>query len=76
MDITTIVLGLGVLFVSITFYALIDIAKKEFGSMEMKAFWVFTTALIPFIGVVIYFLFGYKKGKQPNPAEDISPKNV
>lgn len=42
-----------------------DIAKKDFGAITTKAIWGFT-ALIPFIGCVIYLIFGYKKGKKPN----------
>ena len=31
----------------------------------MKALWAFVVALVPFIGVVVYFLFGFRKGKRP-----------
>ncbi len=44
-----------------TCIAIVDIARKDFGGIEKKAAWGFT-ALVPFIGVIIYFLFGYKKG--------------
>ncbi len=51
----------GVVFWLMTCIAIVDIARKDFGGIEKKAAWGFT-ALVPFIGVIIYFLFGYKKG--------------
>ena len=55
----------GIVFFLITCIALLDIARKDFGSIQMKALWAFVTALVPFIGVVVYFLFGFRKGKRP-----------
>ncbi|MBC2745211.1 MAG: PLDc_N domain-containing protein, partial [Desulfosarcina sp.] len=55
----------GVAFFLMTCMALLDIARKDFGSIEMKALWAFIVALVPFIGVVVYFLFGFRKGKRP-----------
>ena len=55
----------GVLFFLITCVAILDIARKDFGSIQMKALWAFVVAMVPFIGVVIYFLFGFRKGKRP-----------
>ena len=55
----------GVAFFLITCVALLDIARKDFGSIQMKALWAFVAALVPFIGVVVYFLFGFRRGKVP-----------
>lgn len=55
-----IVLG-GALFWILTCIAIVDVARKDFGGIEKKAIWGFV-ALVPFIGVVIYFLFGARKG--------------
>jgi heme/copper-type cytochrome/quinol oxidase subunit 2 len=55
----------GVVFFVITCVALLDIARKDFGSIQMKALWAFITALVPFVGVLVYFLFGFRKGKRP-----------
>jgi hypothetical protein len=52
---------LGLLFWLMTCWAVIDIARKDFGAIEKKAAWGFT-ALVPFIGVLIYLIFGFKKG--------------
>ena len=55
----------GVLFFLLTCVAILDIARKDFGSIQMKALWAFVVAMVPFIGVLIYFLFGFRKGKRP-----------
>ena len=61
MSSTQIILISGLLFWLMTCWAVIDIARKDFGRIEKKAAWGFT-ALEPFIGVLVYLLFGYRKG--------------
>jgi hypothetical protein len=58
---TQTIIVTGVAFWLLTCIAVVDVARKDFGGIEKKAAWGFT-ALVPFIGVIIYFLFGYKKG--------------
>lgn len=55
----------GVVFFLLTCVALLDIARKDFGGIQFKALWAFIVALVPFIGVAVYFLFGFRKGKRP-----------
>ncbi|MEE4604609.1 MAG: PLDc N-terminal domain-containing protein [Desulfobacteraceae bacterium] len=55
----------GILFFVLTCAAILDIARKDFGSIQMKALWGFLVAMVPFIGVLIYFIFGFRKGKRP-----------
>lgn len=55
----------GVVFFLLTCLAILDIARKDFGSIQMKALWGFLVAMVPFIGVVVYFLLGARKGKRP-----------
>ena len=55
----------GVVFFLMTCVALLDIARKDFGSIEMKALWAFIVALVPFIGVLVYLIIGRTKGKPP-----------
>jgi hypothetical protein len=55
----------GIVFFLITCVALLDIARKDFGSIQMKALWAFVVALVPFIGVLVYFLFGFRRGQRP-----------
>ena len=46
-----------------TCIAVIDIAYKDFGGIEKKALWGFV-AMVPFLGPLVYFLFGYRKGRR------------
>ncbi len=74
-------LGVGALFLVMTFIAILDIAAKDFGSMGKKLVWGFI-ALIPFIGCIAYFAFGFRKGKRPGAidnqnspyASDLTPR--
>ena len=61
-----IVIGTGIFFLLMTWWAVIDISKKDFGSIVTKAMWGFT-AMIPFLGPLIYFAIGYRKGKPVVP---------
>jgi hypothetical protein len=65
MDFHTIkiVLGLSVPFLLATLWAVIDAAQKEFGSLKEKVLWMIVAA-IPFIGFIIYLIFGFRKGKK------------
>lgn len=67
----------GVAFFLLTCLAILDIARKDFGSIQMKALWGFLVAMVPFIGVVIYFLIGARKGKRSaeGGAADAQPGN-
>lgn len=68
MDTTSItIIGIGVIFFILTCWAILDVARKDFGTIGKKAFWGFI-AFIPFIGFIIYFIFGYKKGIKPQNA--------
>jgi uncharacterized membrane protein YhaH (DUF805 family) len=66
-----IILG-GLLFWLLTCWAIIDIARKDFGRIEIKAVWAFA-ALVPFIGPIVYLTLGFRKGipksKLPPPKE-------
>ena len=61
MSSTQLIIAVGILFWLLTCVAVYDIARKDFGAIEKKAAWGFT-ALVPFIGPIIYFVFGMKKG--------------
>ena len=63
MEPFTIIIGTGIAFYILTCFAFIDIAGKDFGGIGKKALWGFI-AFIPFIGCVIYFVFGFRKGKK------------
>ncbi len=61
-----VIIGLGIFFWTLTCAAMIDIAKKDFGSIGIKALWGVLVFIMPFVGCVIYFIFGYRKGKRTN----------
>jgi len=61
---TLIVLILTVPFLLLTVWALVDVAQKDFSSMGRKVRWGLI-ASIPFIGGIIYFIFGFRKGRKP-----------
>lgn len=64
MSSAMIVILTGIVFFILTCLAILDIARKDFGSIQMKALWGFLVAMVPFIGVVVYFLIGARKGKR------------
>jgi hypothetical protein len=67
MDLRTIgvVILLAIPFFLMTVWAIVNAAQKDFGSIGKKAVWMMVTS-IPFIGFLIYLLFGFRKGKKPN----------
>ncbi|SLM31485.1 conserved hypothetical protein [Desulfamplus magnetovallimortis] len=66
MDHTTfIVAGLGLIFWLLTILAMMNVVLKDFGSVQKKAIWGIVS-LIPFVGWLIYFLFGAKRGIRKN----------
>jgi hypothetical protein len=58
-----IFLGLCVPFFMGTIWAIVDVAQKDFGTTGQKALWWIISS-VPFIGFIIYLLFGMRKGKK------------
>ncbi len=56
-----IIAGLFFLFFILTTWAIMNVAQKDFGSTGKKVFW-WIVASIPFIGFLIYLMFGFRKG--------------
>jgi len=50
-------------FFLLTIWSVINAAQKEFGSLKAKVLWMIIAA-IPFIGFIIYLIFGFRKGKK------------
>jgi uncharacterized membrane protein len=44
--------------------SIVDIVRKDFGTIGKKALWG-VIAMIPFVGWLIYLIFGFRKGKKP-----------
>lgn len=68
MEPTTLVIVTGLAFYMLTCLAFIDIAQKDFGSLAKKVAWGIV-AFIPFIGCLIYFAIGFRRGKRPGRAD-------
>jgi hypothetical protein len=60
---TAIFLGLCIPFFLATIWAIVDVAQKDFGTTGKKALW-WWIASIPFIGFLVYLIFGFRKGKK------------
>ncbi|MBW2411506.1 MAG: PLDc N-terminal domain-containing protein [Deltaproteobacteria bacterium] len=56
-------LALCVPFFLATIWAIVDVAQKDFCTTGKKALW-WIIASIPFLGFIIYLLFGIRKGKK------------
>jgi hypothetical protein len=59
----SVVIILSMPFVALTLWALVDASRREFDSLGRKVVWMMVAA-IPFVGFLIYFLFGRKQGKK------------
>jgi hypothetical protein len=59
-----VVLGLVAPFFLGTLWATVNAAQRDFGTLGKKALWLFIAA-IPFIGFIVYLIFGMRKGKMP-----------
>jgi len=66
LDIATVIvwIKISVVFYLLTILAVVDIVRKDFGTIGKKALWGII-ALIPFVGWLIYLIFGFRKGKKP-----------
>jgi len=58
-----IFVGLCVPFFLGTIWAVVDVAQKDFDIMGKKALW-WIIASVPFIGFIIYLIFGFRKRKK------------
>ena len=66
MDIATVIvwIKISVVFYLLTLLSVVDIVRKDFGTIGKKALWG-VIAMIPFVGWLIYLIFGFRKGKKP-----------
>ena len=58
-----IFLALCVPFFIATVWAIVDVSQKDFGTAGKKAQW-WIIASVPFIGFIIYLIFGFRKGRK------------
>ena len=66
MELKTILtfIAMTIPFFLLTIWMLVDISMKQFKSPGEKAGWWILT-LTPFIGWLIYLIFGFRRGKKP-----------
>ena len=63
-----LIITAGLVCYALTCWALIDVALRQFASIVEKAVWA-GVAFIPFIGWLIYLLFGLRRGTRHQPLE-------
>lgn len=70
MDIATVTvwIKISVFFYLLTVLAIIDIIRKDFGTIGKKALWGLI-AVVPFVGWLVYLIFGFRKGKKPESGD-------
>ena len=59
-----VVIGVTLAFMLVSWWAIRDAFSRQFGSTNEKIFWVQLAVLVPFLGGILYFLFGKKRGKK------------
>jgi len=66
LDLATAIfwIKISVVFYLLTVLAIVDIVRKDFATIGKKALWG-VIAMIPFVGWLIYLIFGFRKGKKP-----------
>jgi len=66
MELKTILtfIAMTIPFFLLTIWMLVDISMKQFKSPGEKAAWWILT-LTPFIGWLIYLIFGFRRGEKP-----------
>jgi len=64
METVIVVMGAGLVFLILTWWAIVDIALRQFPSQPIKIGWGIAVALIPFAGCLAYFIFGTRMGKR------------
>jgi hypothetical protein len=69
MTSTTVIIIVGAVVASslTTCWSLVDVAGRDFGAIEKKAVWG-VVAFIPFVGWMVYLLWGRKRGRRREDA--------
>jgi hypothetical protein len=47
-----------------TFWAIVDVAYREFDSIRKKALWGAFVVFVPCLGGIVYLIFGRRQGKK------------
>ena len=50
-----------------TFWAIVDVAYRDFGTLKKRALWGAFIVFVPCLGGLVYLIFGRRQGKKyPN----------
>jgi len=60
-----IFLALCIPFFLATVWSIVDVSQKDFGTAGKKAMW-WVVVSVPFVGFMVYLIFGFRKGKKVN----------
>ena len=47
-----------------TFWAIVDVAHRDFGSLGRKVIWGALVVLVPCLGGIVYLIFGRRQGRR------------
>ena len=47
-----------------TFWAIVDVANRDFSSLRKKALWGAFIVFVPCLGGIVYLIFGRRQGKK------------
>lgn len=47
-----------------TFWAIVDVAYRDFGTLKKKALWGVFVVFVPCLGGLVYLIFGRRQGKR------------
>ncbi|MBW1727487.1 MAG: PLDc_N domain-containing protein [Deltaproteobacteria bacterium] len=77
LDIATVIVWIKIsaFFYLLTVLAIIDIIRKDFGTIGKKALWGMI-ALVPFVGWLVYLIFGFGKGKKPGVGDTSTHRDL
>jgi len=45
-----------------TFWAIVDVARRDFGTLKKKALWGAFIVFVPCLGGLVYLIFGRRQG--------------
>lgn len=47
-----------------TFWAIVDVANRDFGTLRKKALWGAFIVFVPCLGGIVYLIFGRRQGEK------------
>jgi hypothetical protein len=56
-----------------TFWAIVDVAYRDFGTLRKKALWGAFIVFVPCLGGIVYLIFGRRQGKKYPDIETETP---